>query len=247
MKSYPLFRMANAGYKHAFWLYYPLYVLYKNISDRKELSIIRDLIGRGDRVLDIGANIGVYTRRLAKLTGHTGEVYAFEPHPRNYELLSKFTRHLPMIKTFHAAVSDREGILDLYVSDDLNVDHRTYQTAEKRARQQVPCHSIDYYLSGKTVDFVKMDIQGAEYRALRGMRETLNNNPRIILLMELWPYGLKEAGSSSEEVISFLRENKFILYLVLNGNVVEYSEKNIRRDETDYYSLLATKQPYRKP
>jgi FkbM family methyltransferase len=244
MKSYPLFRMANVLYKHAFWLYYPLYVLYKNISDRKELSIIRDLIRRGDRVLDIGANIGVYTRRLAKLTGDTGEVYAFEPHPRNYALLSKFTFHLPAIKAVHAAVSDREGTLDLYVSDDLNVDHRTYLTAEKRTRQQVLCNSIDFFLAGKTADFIKMDIQGAEYGALRGMQKTLTSSPRLTMLMELWPYGLKEAGSSCEAVIDLFRENHFFLYLVSDGDVVEYSEKRIKRSETDYYSLLATKQPY---
>jgi FkbM family methyltransferase len=247
MKSYPLFRMANIAYKHAFGLYYPLYVFYKNISDCKEMSIIQHLVKPGDRVLDIGANIGVYTRRLAKLAGHTGEVYAFEPHPRNFAFLSKFTRHLPTIKAFHVAVSDREGTIDLFISDDLNVDHRTYQTTEKRSRQQVPCHSIDFYLSGKPVDFIKMDIQGAEYSALRGMRKTLSGSPRLNMLMELWPYGLKEAGSSCEEVIGLLRENHFILYLVLDGNVVDYSENLVRHTETDYYSLFATKQPYRKP
>jgi FkbM family methyltransferase len=247
MKSYPLFRMANVGYKHAFWLYYPLYVLYKNISDRKEMSLLRRLVKPGDRIIDIGANIGVYTRRLAKLTGPRGEVYAFEPHPRNFALLVRFTRRMPAIKTFHAAVGDRDGTIDLYVSDDLNVDHRIYQTAEKRARLQVSCCSLDSCLQGKTADFIKMDIQGAEYGALRGMQTTLNSSPRLTMITELWPYGLKEAGSSCGEVIGLLRKNGFFLYLVINGTVIEYSEKVLGCTETDYYSLLAAKQPYQKP
>jgi FkbM family methyltransferase len=243
MKSYPLFRMANVVYKRAFGIYYPLYLLYKNISDRKEMTLLRQLIKPGDRVIDIGANIGVYTRRLAKLVGHAGEVYAFEPHPRNFAFLIKFTQNLPAVKAFHGAVSDREGTVDLYISDDLNVDHRTYQTSEKRTRQQVPCYSIDFRLQEKSVDFIKMDIQGAEYKALQGMQKTLNSSPSLKMLTELWPFALKEAGSSCEEVIDFLRDNRFILYLILNDRLVEYSEKLIGRNETDYYSLLAAKQP----
>jgi FkbM family methyltransferase len=247
MKSYPLFRMANLGYKHAFWLYYPMYVLYKNVSDREELSIIRNIVKPGDRIIDIGANIGVYTRRLAKLAGPSGEVYAFEPHPRNFALLVQFTRRMPAVKTFHAAVGDRDGTIDLYVSDDLNVDHRTYQTAENRASQQVSCCSLDSCLQGKTVDFIKMDIQGAEYGALRGMQKTLNSSPRLTMLMELWPYGLKEAGSSCGEVTGLLRKNGFFLYLVKNRTVMDYSENVLGCAETDYYSLLAAKQPYQNP
>ncbi|MHC9543674.1 MAG: FkbM family methyltransferase [Vulcanimicrobiota bacterium] len=245
-KIYPLFRMANVVYKHAFWLYYPLFVLYKNISDRKEMTLLQHLVKPGDRIIDIGANIGVYTRRLAKLTGPDGEVNAFEPHPNNFALLARFTRCMPAIKTFHAAVGDRDETIDLYVSDNFNVDHRTYKTAEKRGRQKVPCCSIDSFLNGKTVDFIKMDIQGAEYRALMGMQKTLNISPQLTMLTELWPYGLTEAGSSCEEVIGLLQKNGFYLYLVINGTVIEYSEKVIGYSKTDYYSLLATKQPYQE-
>jgi FkbM family methyltransferase len=244
MRPYPLFCMANVVYKYAFWLYYPFYVLYKNIKDRKEFSIISELIKPGDTVVDIGANIGVYTRRLAKLTGNSGEVYAFEPDPRNFLFLSRFARNTPAIKAFNAAVSDREGTIDLYFSGDMNTDHRTYPTTERRTKRQVISHSLDSYLNGKTVDFIKMDIQGFEYMALKGMRNTLSSSPQLIILMELWPHGLKEATSSCEEVIESLRRGKFFLYLVLNGKVVEYSEKLVGRRASDFYSLLAMKQPY---
>ena len=244
MRSYPLFRMANVVYKYAFWLYYPVYVLYKNISDRNEMSFVRRSVKPGNRVVDIGANIGIYTKRLAKLTGPGGEVYAFEPHPRNFALLLKLTRGLLMIRAYPAAISDQTGTIQLYVSTDLNVDHRTYQTAEKRTKQQVACYSLDSFLQEKPVDFIKMDIQGSEYNALLGMQKTMCNNPRLTMLMELWPYGLSEAGSSCKAVIDLLRESRFFLYLVKRGGLVEFSEHLIGCNEHDYYSLYATKQPF---
>jgi len=245
MKSYPLFRMANLAYKYAFWLYYPFYVLYKNISDRNEMSIFRRLIKPGDRIIDIGANIGVFTRRLAKLTGPTGEVYAFEPHLRNYELLLKTTRHFPTIHLYNAAISNQSGTIGLYISEDLNVDHRTFPTTEIRTKQSVTCYSLDSFLREKPVDFIKMDIQGSEYKALLGMQKTLRNNQQLAMLMELWPYALIEAGTSSKAVIDLLCENRFFLYLVLNDKFVEFSDQLIGRKERDDYLLLAIRQPER--
>jgi hypothetical protein len=61
--------------------------------------------------------------------------------------------------------------------------------------------------------------------------------------MELWPYGLSEAGSSCKAVVDLLRENRFSLYLVKKGCLIEFSEQLIECNEHDYYSLYATKQP----
>lgn len=241
MKTYPLFRLANMAYTHAFWLYYPLYLLYKRISDSGSMSLLRRFVKAGDRAVDIGANIGVYTRLLAKLSGPAGEVHAFEPHPRNFAFLQKFTRRLSMVTAHQAAISDKTGVVDLYISTDLNVDHRTHPTAEKRIKQQVACFSLDSFLQGKPVDFIKMDIQGHEYKALMGMQQTLRANPQLTILMELWPYGLREAGTTYQAVIDMLCGHNFILYIVRGRKLVAYSDSLLGFKEKDYYTLLATK------
>ena len=53
------------------------------------LNILKQNIYQGNTVLDIGANIGYYTLIMSKLVGSTGKVYAFEPEPKNFEILKK--------------------------------------------------------------------------------------------------------------------------------------------------------------
>ena len=61
----------------------------KNNYDRFEIECLKQLIKEGDTVVDLGANIGYYTLILAQLVGKSGHVYAFEPEPSNFEILSK--------------------------------------------------------------------------------------------------------------------------------------------------------------
>ena len=59
----------------------------------------------------------------------------------------------------------------------------------------------DYFKPGERVDLIKMDIQGYELHALRGANRVLADNPDIKLLLEFWPYGLKQAGANWVELI----------------------------------------------
>ena len=81
-------------------------------------------------VVDVGANVGVYTRFLAGLTGTSGGVHAFEPSPRNFNRLQYATARLPNVTANQAAVGQRSGTIGLYISSELNVDHRTFDSGE---------------------------------------------------------------------------------------------------------------------
>ncbi|GAP71705.1 hypothetical protein SAMD00024442_161_2 [Candidatus Symbiothrix dinenymphae] len=93
----------------------------------------------------------------------------------------------------------------------LNVDHRTYPIDDYTSKSEVACLSIDDFLPEDTkLDFIKMDIQGYEFTALQGMKNTLmRNRDHLKLFMELWPAGLKRAGSSASAVIAFLEKCGF--------------------------------------
>ncbi|HAJ80204.1 MAG TPA: FkbM family methyltransferase [Fibrobacteres bacterium] len=240
MKKYFFFRMADKLYNYAFPLYYPMYVFYKNIHDFNEMEIIRHHVKSGFTVIDIGANIGVITRLLAGLVGQTGHVHAFEPDLRNFAHLSRLTG-LPNVKTNNAAIGDKDGTIDLYVSEDMNVDHRTYPVDEKRERTSVECFAVDSYIKDKPVDFIKMDIQGYEYKALCGMRKTVSAGSCKAILMELWPYGLEKAGSTVSQVMDLLVECGFYPQLLYRGELVAFSENLIENKETKVYTLLAEK------
>lgn len=210
-----LARLANRLYDHAPALHRAMYSVYKSWSDRAERRLLRKLIRPGMTVLDIGANIGVYTAFLAKLVGPSGRVIAFEPEERNVARLRTLTQRYKQVEVVHAAVSDRSGVLKLYVADDLNVDHRSYAPVETRPSIEVRCVALDDFVAQRyQVHAIKMDIQGAELAALRGARQLLTSNPAPFLLLEYWPYGLRSAGHDPADLIAELESTGFELSAV---------------------------------
>lgn len=210
-----LARIANRLYDHAPTLYRGLYGIYKRWSDREERALLANIVRPGMTVLDIGANIGIYTRFLAELTGPTGRVIAFEPEPKNFSLLQRAVASIRQVTVVHAAVSEKSGTLRLYVADDLNVDHHTYDAGEGRRAVNVPAIAIDDYInSGERVDVIKMDIQGAELAALRGAERVLSENRGVRMVLEFWPYGLARAGASAKELLRYLERHGFRTRLI---------------------------------
>jgi FkbM family methyltransferase len=214
MKTH-LARLANHLYDHAPAVYRSLYSAYKRLADREERALLEKVIGPGMVVLDIGANIGTYAKFLAKLAGPTGRVIAFEPEPRNFALLERAVAHLPQVTAMHAAVAERGGTLDLYVADDLNVDHHSYDDGEGRRRVAVPALALDdLFKPGERVDFIKMDIQGAEMSALLGAERILAENRKIELLLEYWPFGLRRANVEPAQLLETLAQFDFTVEVV---------------------------------
>lgn len=201
-----LARIANHLYDHAPALHRALYARYKQWSDRAERRFLAAALRPGMTVLDIGANIGIYTEFLAGTVGATGQVIAFEPELRNFERLGKATRALPQVRVVRAAVGRRNGTLTLYVADDLNVDHRTYDAGDTTRRPvDVPVVSLDDFLPADApVDAVKMDIQGAELDALKGARRLLSQSAPLTMLLEFWPYGLTRSGATPSALIELM-------------------------------------------
>lgn len=214
-------RLANRLYHHAPGLYRSLYGVYKQWSDREERRLLASIVRPGMTVLDVGANIGIYTRFLAGLVGPAGRVLAFEPEPRNYERLAAAVATLPQVTAVHAAVAERSGTLSLHVADDLNVDHHSYDDGEGRPRIDVPAVALDDRVApGAPVDVIKMDIQGAELGALAGARRILAENRQVQLVLEYWPFGLMRAGAQPRDLIDFL-ESHGLRWHVLGPTPVE--------------------------
>ena len=119
-------RVGNKVYERAFPIYRPLYSAYKGYADRAERQLIRKMLFPGAVVADVGANIGVYSKFLAHCVGSTGVVHAFEPSPENFRRLPSATRNLSNVRLSQAAVGERTGRSQLYLSNELNVDHHAY-------------------------------------------------------------------------------------------------------------------------
>ena len=235
-----LARLGNSFYNRAPALYGPLFSLYKSISDRKERALFSSWLKPGDVVLDIGANIGAYSSFFADLVGPNGKVFAFEPEMRNGARLKRALRTRPQAEVVNAAVLDRTGPLKLFISHDLNVDHRTYDTGDNRLSVDVPGVALDDYLpAGTRVDAIKLDIQGAELAALRGAQRVLRDNQRLLVVLEYWPFGISRAGERPAHVIEFLQALGFRVSTVEGGAIPSLDSTEFN----SYVNLLAIKQP----
>lgn len=182
-----------------------------------ETELAKKEIKKGDVVLDIGANIGYYTLIFAKLVGEDGEVFAFEPNPTNFALLTKNVEMngYKNVTLVQKAVSNKTGKLKLYLSEDMG-DHRIYDSHDGRKYIEIDAIRLDDYLGGNNlkIDFIKMDIQGAEGGAIQGMLNLLKKNKTVKIVTEFWPIGLKRFGIDSNEYLKLLIEIGFKLYEV---------------------------------
>lgn len=211
-----VFAWFNGLYRGCFPLYRVLYALYKRLSDREKIGLITGHVKPGMSVLDIGANIGFYTLLLSRCVGNSGTVYAFEPEEANFNRLRRSTKHLTNLRLVKAACGETSGAALLYRSRELNVDHHLYEGDEAREKIAVPMVSVDEYLKNEEggIGFAKIDVQGYDCHVFKGMKETLSRSAEAMIIGELWPFGLKQAGSSAVEYLSELSRSGFVVEIL---------------------------------
>ncbi len=230
-------KIASVLYKFAFPIYRQMYFNFKNRKDKFHLKLIRALIKPGNTVLDIGANIGFYGRFLSDCVGPGGLVYCFEPDATNFMHLKKELKTNLNVTLIQKAVAKESGNLTLYTSGLLNVDHRTYEPENYLDKYYVEKVSIDEYVNGRfNVGLIKMDIQGFEADALKGMKQTIAANPDLILFTEFWPYGLKCAGSSAVEVYDLLTEYGFKIHKVADEQLTLLTKEDVSKMKVEFLS-----------
>ncbi|MCX6982851.1 MAG: FkbM family methyltransferase [Verrucomicrobia bacterium] len=167
----------------------------------------------GMRVVEAGANLGVFTLQLSKLVGPEGKVFAFEPDPSLHAALVKnlerngATNVVPIPR----ALGSRTARLGLKTFGLNSGDNRLCDDAAAPGATPVDVVTMDDALAGERVDFLKLDVQGWELEALRGMTRILAENPSVQLFVEFWPYGLRRAGCAPLDLIAFLHDNRFRL------------------------------------
>ena len=193
--------------------------LFRNrIWEPLETDLAKSEIKKGNTVLDIGANIGYYTLIFAKLVGDEGRVFAFEPDPKNFALLKKNVEinGYKNVILLQRGVSNRTGKTKLYLCEDNSGDHRIYDTKDGRRLIEIETVRLDDYFKdyGTEIDFIKMDIQGAEPLAIEGMAGLLNRNQIFKIASEYYPAGIKRCGKDHEEYLRSLISYGFKLHFI---------------------------------
>lgn len=236
-------RIGNQLYKTAFPFYRPLYSAFKSHADYAERHLLARHLSAGCVVVDAGANIGIYSKFLAERVGPRGMVHSFEPSPENFARLDDALSDFPNVRLNQLAVSDKTGESLLYVSDNLNVDHRAFPT-EGESRRTISIRSTrldDYFKPGERVDLIKMDLQGFELHALRGANRVLADNPNIELLLEFCPLALKQAGANGNDLIAALREKGMMIRQFSSAGLIPLLSDWIGESPGWYVNLFASR------
>lgn len=168
------------------------------------MKIVRQEVKEGMTTLDIGANIGYVTLIMAELTGSSGRVYAIEPEPRNFSILTKNIEangYASFVFPHQAGISNVSGASKLHMSYASNL-HSMSATKHTKASIDITVLTLGDFMKDKGhPDFIKMDIEGHEVEALEGMYNTLRNaGSPVKILMEVHPMYYSETHSLENQL-----------------------------------------------
>lgn len=225
------------------------------INERYELEVFRRFVKPGMVVLDIGANVGLYTAEASHLVGNKGHVIAFEPDKFNFDMLKGCIKNgnYRNVILENMALSNKKGLQKLFI-DSVNPGNHSFGKKNLYKGHHsilVPTISLDEYLSSKRikrVDIIKIDVQGAEALVFSGALDLLRHQ-YVTIMMEYWPVGIKNVGQNPEQLLRLLSDcgykfkviekNNKTVYPISLSNLVEYSRK--WKDSTDYTNLILYK------
>lgn len=180
--------------------------------EKMEMEFVRKLLRRGMTVVDVGAHHGFYTLLASKCVGRDGRVVAIEPSPREY---ARLQRHLRLnrcgnVKLLTCAAGDDPGETDLHVVDGFEDGFNSLRPPATDVPTQavkVQVRRLDDILADldiESVDFLKVDVEGAEISALSGALMMLSRKSRPAMLVEVQDVRTRQWGYAAREILQFL-------------------------------------------
>jgi len=203
--------------------------------EQKELEIFQALLKPNSIMFDVGANIGLYSIIGSKLVGAKGKVYSFEPSKINFNRLQNNIEinKIKNVNTDNIGIGDKvdetlilsqnyeTGDAEKYIiNNDTHIKPVGKMQSGILSKEAVQLDTLDNFQLNndiERVDFIKIDVEGYEYYVFRGAENILKNNHDIVILFECAEHLAKRAGSTQNEVFSFLNS--------LGLDIVYWNEK----------------------
>ena len=225
----------SLSFKNYLLILSKLYFLYYNLGLLKNNKLyqypyfLKNIINRGDVVIDIGANLGYYTVILSNLVKKEGKVYAVEPIKPILSVLKKNTKNKKNVKILPYALGNENKEIILgndtkaktgfiasgsnYVIDK-NTSDKDFAEIEFEAKMK---QGSELFKDLKRLDFVKVDIEGYETVVIPEMEPVINKFKPIILA--------ETRQEKRKELINFLGKRKYTPY-TLEGNYLKITDEN---------------------
>ena len=184
-----------------------------------EIKFVRSFIAPGMKVVDIGANYGVYALTMAKLTGKTGFVWAFEPARATAECLRKSIEinEFSNLNLLQAALSDHKGAARLFLSPNSELNSLSNSGRPGSESEMITLTTLDdcmRELEWDHLDFIKLDAEGEEANILTQGRETLSTLSPLIM------YEVNNGGVVNLRLIEQFTRMGYQTYRLVTGQNV---------------------------
>jgi FkbM family methyltransferase len=193
-------------------------VYVSGVFEPNELAFLRAWLRPGMTFVDVGANEGCYALLAAQLVGPEGQVIAIEPSPREIARLQRnlALNGLDRVTVSKVAILESEGRAVLRIADATHAGQNTfgdfiYSGVGILEETEVVATTLDSLLEAlgvQRVDFVKIDVEGAERAVLRGSTRLLESD-RPIIQLEVQERSLAAQGASTSDLFSLLEDRRY--------------------------------------
>lgn len=194
------------------------YYLLKNLS-------LKD----GEIAIDIGANIGWFSILLNRVSSPNAKIFSFEPNQNNYRLLVEnlHKNKCYNVEAIAKAVSDKNGTGELYIYPEKNSGRHSLLPSNGLSKKVVDTVALNNFFEEyiyRKVKFLKLDIEGFEYFALKGSSKILEFVP--LIMMELSP-NLYPKNAGILEILNLMYEKSYKAYRLCKGTLVNMSKDEL--------------------
>jgi FkbM family methyltransferase len=197
----------------------------KGVFEKSESEFLMRMLKPGMTVLDIGAHHGFYTLLASRSVGNSGHVFAFEPSPRERKKLKWHLRwnHCSNVEVFDVALGASAGEAELFLAAGRETGCNGLQPPAVRGTSKkvnVTLDTVDNFLIRRKierVDFVKLDVEGAELSVLGGAGNLLSAQPRPIVLVEVCDLRTAAWGYPASRILDLLSDRGYRLFELRDG------------------------------
>jgi FkbM family methyltransferase len=180
------------------------------------VRVMRENIRQGMTVVDAGANIGYFTMIASRLVGERGKVYAIEPGPDNLRFLRRNVEvnALRNVQVLPNAVGSQNRLRTFYLRE-VGTTHSFSPSVNGASVQAIDVNEISLDTAiEEPIDFIKLDIEGEEIEAIKGMQQLFERSPNLQLLVEWAPDRLRKVGFDPAELPKMLWDAGFTLSIL---------------------------------
>lgn len=222
------------------------HLLWRSAWETEQTALVEQIIKPGMVVLDIGANIGYYALIEAQLVGPSGKVYAVEPILSNFLRMERnivSNRYQNIISAIPCAISSKSGIAQILETQEPDVSTMIFNkglasdiavrdriTIGAKRWLDVPTFTVDDFMGGREVDFIRMDVEGSEYEIVKGMDKTIRLSPDCWMFIEVHSSLFADRRCMVAEMVERLWSMGFEIKHILESNYIPATPVSFTKD-----------------